>query len=206
MEILLQRPHESTLHRRHWHHQQCVHPFGLPARHQPHTAYTRTAFRGSVDGAETVKVDINDAPAVSARSGPSVRRCRQLDRVYSRRHRTRLSLFRERTRQYIFISSASAYQNPATELPDYRIDAAGQSALGLFEKQDRVRRASAQSLPRRRLSGHHRPAFAHLWRESDSAGNQQLATLLHGGRPDAERAKGHRSRRRNIALGDHAQQ
>lgn len=44
-------------------------------------------------------------------------------------------LFREKTRQFIYISSASAYQKP---LSDYRIDedAAGQSLLAVFPEQD----------------------------------------------------------------------
>ena len=55
-------------------------------------------------------------PAVSQRApGASVRCRRQLDRVYSRDIERDLELFRGRTRQYIFISSASAYQKPSTD-------------------------------------------------------------------------------------------
>jgi nucleoside-diphosphate-sugar epimerase len=70
----------------------------------------------AVDGAETLKVDINDAPAVSrALQG------RQFDVVVNWIAFTPgdierdVKLFRERTRQYIFISSASAYQKPSTD-------------------------------------------------------------------------------------------
>src|SRR6266852_3139613 len=66
-------------------------------------------------GAETVNADISDAPAVKrALHG------RRFDAIvnwiaFTPAHIERdLELFRGRTRQYIFISSASAYQKPAT--------------------------------------------------------------------------------------------
>ena len=67
-------------------------------------------------GAETVHADINDPPAVA-----QVLRGRQFDVVVNFIAFTPadierdLELFRGRTRQYIFISSASAYQKPATD-------------------------------------------------------------------------------------------
>lgn len=68
------------------------------------------------DGAETVKLDIKD-PAAVARA----LRGRQFDVVVNWIAFTPadidrdLEIFRGRTRQYIFISSASAYQKPATD-------------------------------------------------------------------------------------------
>lgn len=66
-------------------------------------------------GARTLAADINDTAAVSAALGGSY-----FDAVvdwvaYEPAHIERdLALFRGRTRQYVFISSASAYQKPAT--------------------------------------------------------------------------------------------
>src|SRR6202142_2080868 len=67
-------------------------------------------------GAETVHADINDPPSVA-----HALRGRQFDVVVNWIAFTPadierdLELFRGRTRQYIFISSASAYQKPATD-------------------------------------------------------------------------------------------
>jgi nucleoside-diphosphate-sugar epimerase len=70
----------------------------------------------SPSGVKTLAVDIEDAPAVSnALAG------RSFDAVvdwisFAPAHVERdIALFRGRTRQYIFISSASAYQKPATD-------------------------------------------------------------------------------------------
>ncbi len=74
---------------------------------------------GMVGGAETVHADMNDASAVAR-----ALRGRQFDAIVNWIAFTPadierdLELFRGRTRQYIFISSASAYQKPGT---DYRI-------------------------------------------------------------------------------------
>ena len=69
-----------------------------------------------MDGAETVTADINDATAVSR-----ALRGRKFDVIVNWIAFTAadierdLELFRGRTRQYIFISSASAYQKPSTD-------------------------------------------------------------------------------------------
>jgi nucleoside-diphosphate-sugar epimerase len=71
---------------------------------------------GWLAGAETVQADINDPSAVA-----QALRGRQFDVVVNFIAFTPtdierdLELFRGRTRQYIFISSASAYQKPATD-------------------------------------------------------------------------------------------
>ena len=70
----------------------------------------------AVDGAETVRADINDASAVAR-----ALRGRRFDTVVNWIAFTPadierdVELFRGRTRQYIFISSASAYQKPSTD-------------------------------------------------------------------------------------------
>ena len=51
-----------------------------------------------------------------------------------------IEFFRGKVGQYIFISSASAYQKPADALAHHRIDAAGQSLLAVFARQNRLRR------------------------------------------------------------------
>ena len=48
-------------------------------------------------------------------------------------------LFWDITGQYIFISSASAYQKPPAAPDDHRVDAAGQPLLGVLAQQDRLR-------------------------------------------------------------------
>ena len=159
-----------------------------------------------MDGAETVTGDINDATAVSR-----ALRGRQFDVVVNWIAFTAadierdLELFRGRTSQYIFISSASAYQKPSTELSDYRIDAAGQSALGLFQKQDRVRRAFARRLIAKKAFPSRSSGLTYLWGKSDSAGHKQLGAILYRGRSDAERAKGDCPGGRNVTMGDYAQ-
>ena len=71
-----------------------------------------------------------------------------------------IRLFQNKTRQYIFISSASAYQKPLT---DYRITKpSGQSLLAVFQKQDRSGRSIDVSLPDKWLSGDHRSSQPYL--------------------------------------------
>ncbi len=53
-----------------------------------------------------------------------------------------LELFRGRVGQFIFISSASAYQKPPDHYLITEIDAAVQSLLGLLAQQDRLRGAA----------------------------------------------------------------
>ena len=80
------------------------------------TLLTRGQNRaGHAGDAETVHADINDALAVSRALGD-----RQFDAIVnwiaftSADIERDLELFRRRTRQYIFIGSASAYQKPGT--------------------------------------------------------------------------------------------
>ena len=52
-----------------------------------------------------------------------------------------IRLFSAKTRQFVFISSASAYQTPPEQLPHHRGDAAGQPVLAVLAGQDRLRAA-----------------------------------------------------------------
>ena len=71
-----------------------------------------------------------------------------------------LALFRGRTKQFVFISSASAYQKPPTHYRDHRVDAAGESVLGVFAQQDRLRGPAAGGVSRERFSRDDRAAVA----------------------------------------------
>ncbi len=88
---------------------------------------------------------------------------------------SRLGLFRGKTAQYIFISSASAYQKPLTRLADHGVDAAREPALGIFAQQDRLRGAPDPRLPRgglpgRRSSGRRSPSATRSSRLRSTAG------------------------------------
>ena len=76
--------------------------------------------------------DIRD-PAVRARRArrPRVRRGRRLRRLHARARRRPTSTSSPgRTGQYVFISSASAYQTPPARAADRRVDAAAQPVSG----------------------------------------------------------------------------
>lgn len=78
----------------------------------------RTAGRPAPAGAEVLTADVRDTSAVAAALGN-----RTFDAVADfisftpSQARTSMELFRGRTGQYVFISSASAYQKPPTTLP-----------------------------------------------------------------------------------------
>ena len=73
-----------------------------------------------------------------------------------------IRLFQNKTRQYIFISSASAYQKAINRLSHYRKHPSGQSLLAVFQKQDRSGRSIDVSLPDKWLSGDHRSSQPYL--------------------------------------------
>ena len=117
-----------------------------------------------------------------------------------------LELFRGRTRQYIFISSASAYQKPAT---DYLITESTPLANPHWD-YSRNKIACEERL----LKAYREEGFPiTIVRPSLTYGETLIplvinswAAFLHGGRPDAEGPEGDRSGRWLIALGDHARQ
>ena len=116
-------------------------------------------------GVRTIGADIDDpasaASALASRSFDAV-----VDWIaYTPAHIERdLALSAAAPRQFVFISSASAYQKPADGLSDHRIHASLQPLLAVLPRQDRLRRTPPPGLSRRRLPGHHRPPLPHLWR------------------------------------------
>lgn len=56
-------------------------------------------------------------------------------------------LFKGKTKQFMYISSASAYQTPAGGLQDHRGHAAVQSVLAVFPRQDCLRGIPDEALP-----------------------------------------------------------
>ena len=108
--------HERTLYRRYRDRQQRLHALAL-RRGINLTLLTRGKHAADwVDGAEMVRADINDPASVT-----QALRGRKFDVVVNwiafvpADIERDIELFRGRTRQYIFISSASAYQKPATD-------------------------------------------------------------------------------------------
>ena len=85
-----------------------------------------------------------------------------------------IRLFRGRTKQYIFISSASAYQKPVGH---YLITESTPLANPYWQySRNKIacEERADEGLPRRGLSHHHRAPFADLWRDADHAGREQL--------------------------------
>ena len=108
----------------------------------------RSAGRPVPDGAEVLHADIRDAAAVR-----EVLQGREFDAVADfisytpDQARAGLDMFRGRTGQYVFISSASAYQKPPTTLAYPGIDAAEEPVLAVLAGQDRLRGAAVRGLP-----------------------------------------------------------
>ncbi len=75
---------------------------------------------------------------------------------------TDLELFRGRTKQYVFISSASAYQKPIKRATYHRINLACQPLLGIFAQQDCLRRNVGARLSRGWLPLYHYSSLPHL--------------------------------------------
>ena len=98
-----------------------------------------------------------------------------------------IALFAGRTGQYIFISSASAYQKP----PSHYLITEATPLANPYWQYSRDKIACEERLLRAYredgLPGHHRPALAHLRRHADPAGARQLAAPLDDGRPHAAR-------------------
>ena len=76
-----------------------------------------------------------------------------------------LALFRGRVGQYVFISSASAYQKPPSDYLITESTPLSQPLLGVLARQDRLRRAPDAGVPRRRLPGDDRAPFDDLRHE-----------------------------------------
>ncbi len=104
-----------------------------------------------------------------------------------------IATFTGKTGQYIFISSASAYQKPAQALHHHRADAAGKSLLGVQPRQDRLRDHAARAV---RAAVDDRAAEPH-GAHRHAAGHRRRRR----GRPAAAaRRAGDRARRRHVAV------
>ena len=90
----------------------------------------------------------------------------------------------------------------ADALRDHRVDAAGESALGVFAEQDRLRRAAAGGVSRERLSRDDRAAVAHL--RSATADRARRLGLLHVHRPAQAGQADPGAWRRLVAVGGDA--
>ena len=102
------------------------------------------------EGVHAVTADVRDADSVRAALGD-----KEFDVVvdflsFIPDHvQQQLDLFEGRTGQYVFISSASAYQTPPDPPAGHRVDTAAQPVLGVLPRQDRLRGAAARGIPRR---------------------------------------------------------
>ena len=101
------------------------------------------------------------------------------------------------TGQYIFISSASAYQKPPVAPDDHGVDAARQPLLGVLAQQDRLRGALMQA---HRATGFPmtivRPSHTYDTIVPVAVGKLRL----HHHRPHPARQAGHHPRRGDVAL------
>ncbi len=80
---------------------------------------------------------------------------------------TDLALFGGKVGQYIFISSASAYQKPVANLPITEFDPAGEPLLALLTQQNCLRRTPDARLPRRRFPDYYSPPFTYIRQNRD---------------------------------------
>ena len=112
---------------------------------------------------EALQADATDADAVNAALGD-----REFDVVAQFRAFTPdhvaadVRQFSGRTGQYVFISSASAYQKPPSRLPVTESTPLQEPVLAVLPGQDRLRGPARRRVPRRRFPGHDRAALAHL--------------------------------------------
>ena len=131
--------------------------------------------------------------------GPALRRGGRLHLLHARAvGREPLDLLRDRTDQYCFISTASAYRKPPDSSCDHGGDTARQSLLGLLPRQDRLRAAVGGGGSRPGPPLHHRAPLPHL-RARLAAARLRLFGLHHC-RADVGGPTGHRPRRRPSPL------
>ncbi len=98
-----------------------------------------------------------------------------------------IEVFGPRTRQYVFVSSASAYQKP----PAHWLITESTPLANPFWQYSRDKIACEERLlvehRTNGLSGDHRPAVSHLRPHPDSGGHRKLGAALHRRRPHAAR-------------------
>ena len=80
-----------------------------------------------------------------------------------------LDLFEGRSGQYVFISSASAYQTPPRAAARDGVDAAAQPVLAVLPRQDRLRGPARRGVPRAGPADDDRAAVPHLRPHRDPA-------------------------------------
>ena len=178
----------------------------VAARHRPHPADARPPHRRPAGGRQDARPGYRQRGR--GRSCPARRalgRRGGLDRLHpgadGARHRAvprpHAAVHLHQLRQRLSEARGA--------LPHHRVHAARQPVLGLFARQDRLRRAPDAGLPRGGLPHHDRASLADLRRNPGHPRDQQLDEIVHRGGPHAARPKGDRSGRRHIAVGDHAQ-
>ena len=117
-----------------------------------------------------------------------------------------IRLFRDRTRQYIFISSASAYQRPVGH---YLITESTPLANPYWQYSRNKIACEERLMQAYREEGFPitivRP-IADLWGYADCVADKQLGEVFYGCRPDAAGQEGDCAGRRIFAVGDYAQQ
>ena len=160
-----------------------------------------TVIRDLPDQVETLTADLRDSDAVDAALGD-----RRFDAVAQFMAFTPdqvevdIKRFAGRTRQYVFVSSASAYQKPPATATRHGVDAPEESVLAVLAGKDRVRGPARSRLSGGRLPDDRGAPLAHLRRHEASHHRR-----VDGHRPDARGAACGRSRRRHHSLDAHAQ-
>ena len=96
-------------------------------------------------------VDIEDAAAVSQALAGLRSMQYQLDCFPAAEIERDAELFRGRTRQFLFISSASVYQKPVSHYLVTESTPVDNSLLGVLAAKDRLRRMARARVPRRGL-------------------------------------------------------
>ncbi|WKK71329.1 hypothetical protein Q0F99_18090 [Rathayibacter oskolensis] len=117
-----------------------------------------TAIRPLPDGVRQVRGDIRDPDSVRAALGDESFDVVVEFAAFTPEHvQQDIDLFAGRTAQYVFISSASAYQTPPTRLPITESTPAAEPLPGVLAGQDRLRGPPGGGVPPERLPDHHRP-------------------------------------------------
>ena len=96
-----------------------------------------------------------------------------------------IRLFSNRTRQFVFISSASAYQTPPAHYLITEETPLDEPVLAVLTGQDGLRASLDGRAPGTRVPGDHRPSVSYLRPVADPRRHQLLAAPLHPHRSHA---------------------
>ena len=113
-----------------------------------------------------------------------------------------LALFKGRTRQFIFISSASVYQKPPTHYLITEATPLCNPFSDYSRQQNCLRRTPAARVPRGEFPGYHCPAHLHV--QPLLSRRRRRFWRLHAGRPFEAGQTHHCPRRRLVIVGDDA--